>query len=517
MRCLGTMKIIEVLRLGEQGFSQREIAASVKCSKSSVGEVQRRCRKAGLTWEQAKGLGDEAIHTLLYPELNGGRPVKKEPDWKSIQEQLDKRPRLTLQYIFEEQPGANPGGLSRSQFYEHYAKWKNTQGRSVVMVQEREPGKELFVDWAGDTLECVKDSETGKLLKAHFFVSTLGDSGYPTVIAYPDEKAESWLDAHVQCFERLDGVPRVVVPDNLKTGVKKANYYDPEINTPYHDLALHYNVAIIPARVRSPRDKAQVESSVGWIETWLLEWLRGQIFSSFLELNGAIKKRMAELVKKPFQKRAGSRESVFLELDKPALQPLPRNRFERPIYVKRTVPSDYHLDYGEFRYSVPYRYYKQQVKMKITCSVVEVYTLQRELIAIHIRRHTGPRNVTERSHMPLNHQFQQDASRFDGKRYRSWAEAIGVNTAYVIDHLLTQTEFEETAYRSCMGILQFSKKEGKGRLEAACRRARELKSITYGTIKNILKNHQEDVPPQNELFSKPTPAHENLRGPHAFR
>jgi len=226
---------------------------------------------------------------------------------------------------------------------------------------------------------------------------------------------------------------------------------------------------------------------------------------------------VAELVKKPFQKRAGSRESVFLELDKPALRPLPPTPFEKAEYVQRKVPNNYHLEYDGFYYSVPYRYYKQEVTMKITHSLVEVYASRLERIAIHERHFTGPRYVTERIHMPDNHQFQQDLSRFDGKRYRSWAGQIGVNTAYVIDHLLTETEIEETAYRSCMGILQFSKKEGAARLEAACRRARELGSVTYSTVKNILKNRQEDVKQEDEFSNKPTADHENVRGAKAFR
>jgi len=515
------MKIIEVLRLWEQGYTQREIGRSINCSKTTVATLEKRFEQLGMTYEAAKEMTDEAINLLVYPRKDGGRKAKEEPDWEAIQKRLDANKRLNLQFIFEEYREAHKDGLSRSQCYARYGAWKAATGKELVMVQEREPGKELFVDWMGDTLECVLDSETGKMVKAYFFVATLGDSGYPVVIAYPNQKRESWIQAHVETFRRLGGLPKVVVPDNCKTAVSKPNYYDPELNKEYYDLALHYNIAVIPARVRAPRDKGQVESSIGWMETWLLGWLKGseasaRQFLSFAELNTAIISRVAELVKRPFQKRAGSRLSVFQELDRPALRPLPREGYENPSYVQRRLPNNYHVEYMDFYYSVPYQYYKQQVTIKATYSVIEVYADRLTRIAIHERRYTGSRYITERSHMPPNHQAQQDANIFDGKRYRSWAKAIGPNTFYVIDTLLNQVEVEQTAYRSCMGILAFSRKDGNVRLEAACLKARQLGNISFAVIKNILKHNQEGTPLLNGFENAVTPVHENLRGQKAF-
>jgi transposase len=481
------MKIIEVLRLWELGYSQREIASSVNCSKSTVVGIQQRCAQVGLLYETAREMTDEGINKKVYPSCNGGRPVKEDPDWASLQKRLDENKRLNLMYLWEEYRRENKDGLGRSQFYGRYATWKATTGKSVVMVQVREPGRELFVDWMGDTLKCVLDTATGEMLKAHFFVATLGDSGYPTVIAYPNEKLESWINAHVVTFNRLGGLPQVVVPDNCKTAVTKANYYDPQYNKTYYDLSLYYNIAVIPARVRKPRDKGQVEGSIGWLETWLLEWLRNKTYISFVELNAAIKVRVAELAKRPFQKRAGSRESVFHKIDRPALRPLPRESYELPIYVERKVPSNYHVEYEGFYYSVPYSYYKQKITIKATNSVIEVYKDRLSRIAIHERRYTGSRYVSERFHMPPNHQSQHDANRFDGKRFRSWASSIGINTFYVVDTLLKEREIEQTAYRACMGILQLSRKNVNSRLEAACSKARRMGNISYNVICNILK------------------------------
>ena len=516
MRCKEPMKIIEVLRLWEKGLSQREIAQSVNCAKSTVAGIQQRCTEIGLSYEAAREKTDIEINMLVYPSCNGGRPVKQDPDWAAIQNRLETNKRINRQYLWEEYRETEKDGLSRSQFYERYNTWKATTGKNVVMVQTREPGKELFVDWMGDRLECVLDSGTGKMLKAHFFVTTLGDSGYPTVIAYPNEKEECWIDGHVQTFNRLGGVPLIAVPDNCKTGVTKANYYDPELNKTYYDMSLYYNIAIIPARVKKPKDKSQVEGSIGWLETWLLEWLRGKTFPSFVELNAEIKKRVMELVKRPFQKRAGSRESVFLEIDKPALRPLPFMPYEIPIYKERKVPDNYHVEFEGFHYSVPFTYYKQKVTIKATFSVIEVYIDRLTRIAIHQRRYTGTRYVSERCHMPPNHQAQHDANLFDGKRFRSWASSIGVNTFYVIDTLLKERPIEQTAYRSCMGILQLARKKGNSRVEAACSKARRLGNISYGVICNILKNNQEDIPLLFDLNQAVTPVHENIRGQTAF-
>jgi len=516
MRCEEPMKIIEMLRLWEQGYSQQEIATSVKCARSTVGLIQKKCRECGLNYQSASGMTHDLILEKLYPNGAGGRHYKDDPDFEKIQKLLDSRKRVNLFYAWEEYRMGKEDGLSYSQFCSRYNKWRNTCGKNVVMVQEREPGKELFVDWMGDTLACVLDSESGKLIKAHFFVGTLGDSGYPLVEAFPNEKMESWLTAHIHAFNRLGGVPQVAVPDNCKTAVSRPNYYDPAINKAYAELAAYYQIAVIPAKIKSPRYKAVVEGTIGWLENWLLEWLRTQEpFDNFVSLNQAIQKRLAELVKRPFQKRAGSRESVFLEIDKPALRPLPPYPYEIAQYQNRRVPDNYHLEYDNFYYSVPHQYFKQDVTLRITTSMIEVYDGHCKRIALHLRRYTGPKYATHEEHMPAHHRFKAMADRFDGNRYRSWASSIGENTFFVIDTLLRKTEFEQTAYRSCMGILQFTKDCGASRLEAACRKARELSSPCYSTIYNILKNRQENIK-QNELFNEPIAPHENLRGAVSF-
>jgi len=510
MRYLAQVKILEILRLWEDGHSQRDIGTSVGCGKSTVGDIQRRCREQGLGYEEAQRLTNEQIKERLYPALTS-MPVKKDPDWKSLHERLSANRRLNLQYLWEEYREISPEGLSYSQFCRRYHQWRERTGKEVVMAREREPGKELFVDWMGDTLACVVDPSTGDLLEAHFFVSTLGDSNYPYVEAFPDEKQPNWLTAHIHAFEWLGGTPRVVAPDNVKTAVVKFRYYDPELNPAYAELARHYNVAVIPARIRKPKDKSPVEGGVGWLETWLVEWLRGKRFLSFGELNREIKARVKKLSKRPFKKRAGSRESVFEAVDKPALRPLPSSRYEYAEYATRKVPDNYHVEWNGRYYSVPYALYGQQVTLRVTTTMIEIINNNRERVALHQIQNSGSRYVSDPSHMPSNHKHQREFNNKNGSDYRSWAKSVGPSTYNLINTLLNAQHVEETAYRSCMGVLQFSQKQGNEQLEKACARAVEIGSPTYTTVKTLMKKN-----PIPEKKAKALPEHENLRDPREF-
>lgn len=454
----------------------------------------------------------EGITELLYPAAIK-KYIKPEPDYQFIYDELKKRPNLNLQFLWSEYKSENLDGLEYSQFCERFNRWQNHTGKKVSMHQEREPGREMFVDWMGDTIAVVVNSETGELYKAHFFVAALGNSGYPYVEAFPDEKMDKWLLAHVNALEYYQGVPKIIVPDNCKTAVNKPQYYDPVINPGYWEWAQYYGVAVLPARIREPQDKAIVEESVQWLETWLLGWLRNQRFFCFAELNKAILDRLHTLCRRPFQKRPGSRYSIFLEADMPALRTLPAVRYEQAIFQFNTVPDNYHVEFAEFYYSLPYTYYRQKVTLRATSTTIEIFNQNRERIATHPRRYTGKRYVTNPDHMPENHRHYWDAKQWNGARYREWAATIGESTAYVIERMLTAQSIEEQAYKSCMGVLQMSKKYSDGRLEHACQKAFSMNSFSYTTVRNILKNGQDLIPAISQASrKKPVPSHENIRG-----
>jgi len=508
MRCMEAMNILEIMRLWEQGLSQREIAVSVNCGKSTVNDVQQRCRLAGLTYAEAAGMTNAAIRARLYPTKAASS--EEEQDWETVDAWLKGGKRRNLRYAWEEYRLEKPEGLGYSQYCKRYRQWREATGKMVTMAQNHEPGKELFVDWIGDTLDCVCDPVTGQLQRAHFFVATLGCSGYPYVEAFPDEKIESWLTANIHALEHFGGVPRVIVPDNCKTAVTKPNYYAPKLNPAYWEMAKHYDVAVIPTRIRKPKDKSVVEGSVGWLETWLLEWLRGQRFFSFAELNREIIKRVQVLAGRPFQKRPGSRASIFEELDKPALRPLPPTRFEYAAYITRRVPDNYHVEYEGFYYSVPYTLFRQEVTIRATASTIEIVNGNRERMALHQRRVSGSRYVTEPAHMPEKHRRQLEYSHRTGRDYLEWAATIGGNTRTVVERMLQAQQVEMTAYRACMGVLQCAKKFSPEKLEIACGQALRLGSPCYTTVRNLLQN------PPPEKRPRVLPAHENLRNPSEF-
>ena len=515
MRCLEYMKVIEILRLKEMDqFTYRDIASSVGCSKTTVGDILHRAKECHLTYDDARVMTQDDINALLYPESFGRKQVKDEPDWEQIHSRLQSSHRINLRYIWEEEyRPENPEGYSYSRFCAKYVAWKKATGKKVVLPQEREPGKELFIDWIGDTLSCVMDRETGELHDAHFFVTTLGDGSYPFVEAFPNETQLYWNQGHIDALEWYGGCPRIFVPDNCKTAAIHTSLYNPEINHAYRELARHYGVAVIPARIVKPKDKASVESSVGWLETWLLEWLNGKIFYSFEALNHAIRGRVTDLAEKPFSHREGSRKSVYEALDKPNLRPLPKDAFEsfetKPI--KRVI-NNYHVEYDKFYYSVPYQFYDKSVIIHAFAKKIEIFSKSGERIAIHQRHFSGRRYVTDPIHMPANHRAVVEMRSYDGHDYRNWASSIGPNTEYAISLLLESVDFEEQAYKSCLGVIGFAKTYGNLRLENACKKAISLNSVTYTTVKNILKNHQEDVL-INTIpdAGSPTPNHENLR------
>jgi len=507
------MRIIEILRLSEKGMSQREIAASAGCGKSTVGDLMKLCKEAGITVATCESLTDEELHHILYPKSKQAQEAI-EPNWQQIHEDLATRKGLNLQYIWEEYRMGHPDGLSYSQFCRRYQKYRKATDRQVSLYHERKAGEIMEVDWMGDTLACVTNTQTGEKQTAHFFVSVIGHSLYPYVEAFSNEQELSWITANVNALNYYGGTPRIIVPDNCKTAVKTPKYYEPIINSAYWELAQHYEVAIVPTRIRKPKDKPAVEQTVGYLETWLLEWLRGQEFFSFAELNKAIRIRIGELSKRPFQKREGSRYSEFVKIDKPALGKLPRHKYEIADVKSKRVGDNYHLEYADFYYSVPYTLLGEKVTLRATSQTIEVIDKNRIRVASHLRRYSlsEGRYVTVEAHMPPNHLAEYTRRKFDGNRYRNWAEKIGENTYFVIDRILTNGKVEEQGYKSCMAILQFSKTHGTKKLEEACKRARELGSCNYTTVKKLLQNSvvTTHVP-------KPTPTHENIRGNAYYR
>ena len=509
------MKILEILRLYElDQFTYEQIGQHAGVGKSTVGDVIKRCKQADINYQKAQSMNTADLYAVLYPVKSGPKKVRAEPDFPRYHAEMQASRRKNLEYIWtEEYRVEHPEGYSYSHFCFLYNQWCEQTGKKVVMPQEREPGKELFIDWIGDKVPCVIDMGTGKPVDAHFWVCTLGDSSYPFVEAFPNETQVSWTQAHVDAFKWYGGIPRILVPDNTKTAVIKRTMYDPELNHSYLALANHYALAILPARVRTPRDKSTVESGVGWLETWLLGWLEDKTYFSFEQLNRDFRKRLLELSARDFKERPGFRQSIFDALDKPALRPLPKDPFE-PFETKpvKSVPNDYFMS-NTTAFIIrchtlisSSRLRSMRIPEGSKCSMRRLNVLP-SIPAVLPEKGIPPRRTICRRTIKQSWLFAPGtAVTTEGSQ-----PASGENTVRFIDGMLKSGPIEEQFYKSCNGILfGFRKKYGDEVLEAACAKALSIQSYTYTTIKNILEKGQYKVP-TGETTTKPTPRHENLR------
>jgi transposase len=496
------VKYREIIRLHNSGVSVRNIAYSCGCARSTVQQVLNRAKMRGLEWPLPDSVDDREIYRILFPKE---RPAlrKAEPDFKSVNESLLQKG-VTLSLCWSEYckkaiaAGEEP--YQYSAFCQHYRNW--AQANQVVLHIERRPAEQIMVDWAGATMETV-DRTTGEISKVYIFVACLPYSSYPYAEGFYSMDQQSWLSAHVNAFEYFGGTTPILVPDNLKTGVIKTGLDELIINESYRRLAEYYGCAVVPARVRKPRDKAAVESSVAVITRSAIAPLRNRVFFTLSELNDALREKLDEISKSQFQKREGSRESVFLNQEKDALIPLPVRRFEVYTVKTATVPYNYHISADSIFYSVPFTYakHKQEVEIRIAKSTVSVY-LGSERIAMHKRSH-GYRGsyVTNPDHMPDSH---RDYVEWSKDRFRSWALEKGEAVRDVIDCVLNSKPIEQQTYRSCLAIINLAKKHGDEKLNEACIHALKInRSPSYKTVKTILSSMELTAsikePNQNEF------------------
>ena len=499
-------KIREVLRLRyEVGLSARQVAASVQIARSSVGEYERRLTAAGLSWPLPEGLSDTDLERRLFPPLlmmpADTRPV---PDWPGIHEEL-RKPGVTLMLLWEEYRAAHPQGFAYSWFCEHYRTWAGRLDR--VMRQTHRAGEKLFVDYAGQTVEVI-DPHTGEVCTAQIFIAVLGASNYTYAEATWTQTLPDWTGAHVRAFQFFGGVSEVVVPDNLRSGVSRACRYEPDLNPSYAELAEHYGVAVVPARVRRPRDKAKAEGGVLLVERWILAALRHRTFFTLKELNAAIATLLERLNNRPFKKLPGTRRIAFEQIDQPALQPLPATPYVFATWKKVRVHIDYHVEVDGHYYSVPYALVKQPLDARLTDNTLECFH-KGQRVASHVRSHRKGRHTTVTEHMPKAH---REYAEWTPQRLVRWAEKTGPATAGVITQVLARPHPQQ-GFRSCLGIMRLGERFGQDRLEAACRRALLLGACRYKSLESILKRglDRQPLPKQQELALPE--AHDHLRGP----
>lgn len=492
-------KIREILRLKNEGYSNRTIARICQVSNSTVGDYLARAKRSGLSWPLPEGLSEEALYQCLFPEKKPSSfTVRPEPDWEAVQRELAKRG-VSLKLLWQEYREQHPDGLGKTQFGEHYQRWNQAHTHSMRLPHKG--GEAMEVDYAGMTIP-ITNPETGEITPAQVFVATLPASSYMYAEIQPSQELRYWLGGHVRAFAFFGGVPKILRPDNLKSGVTTPHRYEPELNPSYQELAEHYQIAVLPARVRRPKDKAHVENSVQNVERWILAPLRHCTFFSIGEASRAIVPRLAALNQREMVHLGKSRQALYEELDRPALRPLPERPYEFAIWKNAKVNIDYHIVFEGHYYSVPHPLVRQEVRIRASESLVQIFQ-HGQPVAIHPRSRVPGRFSTRVEHMPANHRFVLQA---DGNWFQQEADKIGPHTAAYFTALLQSRPYPQQAYRTCLGILDLAHKHAHARLEMVCQRLLHAHLFSYKDVKSELERLG------SQTLAEPLPVHENVRG-----
>jgi transposase len=507
-------KLKDILRLKyETGLSQRQIAGALRVSLGVVNKYLKAAQAAGITWPLSEDLSEWQLRRRIFPPSAPVPQTQYAPiDFAAIHQEL-KRKGMTKQLLWEEYAEANPDNhYQRAQFFFHYQQWR--ERLRLSMRQIHRAGEKMFVDYAGPTVPIINPT-TGEMIPAQIFVAVLGASNYTYAEATFTQQLRDWIGSHVRAFTFFGGVTQLVIVDNLKSGVTRADRYEPEVNRSYQEMLIHYTTTALPTRPKKPRDKAKVEYGVQLVERWILARLRHQTFFSLTDLNQRISELLTSLNQKPFRKLPGSRRSQYESLDLPALLPLPATPYQFAEWRYGRVHIDYHVEVESHYYSVPYQLRKCQLDVRFTDTTVEFFH-QNRLVTAHPRSDRIGAFTTIPEHMPSHHRAHYEWS---PGRFLKWAVEIGPATRDFTRGLIESRKHPELAYRSCLGLLSLAKKYTPQRLEAACQRALALGALRQSSVRSILERGLDSQPlpeTNTEAADKPL-VHENIRGAAYYR
>ena len=501
---LSMRKIREILRLyHELKLGKKQIAKICCVSPSTVVEYVRKTEAAGLSWPLPDDLDDTAIEAFLFPAEPPKTPDRPFPVMAELRQELQTKG-VTLMLLWQEYKERYPEGYQYSQFCDLYRRWTKTLDLSLR--QEYIAGEKMFVDFAGKTIP-ITNRYTGEITEAEIFVAVLGASNYTYAEAVESQNLPSWIGAHTRAFEYFGGVSALLIPDNLKSGVTKACRYEPELNPTYLEMCQYYGTVAMPTRASKPRDKAKVEAGVLLVTRWITAALRHRTFFSITELNTAIRELLERLNTRKFKKLDSSRRQLFEAIDKPALKPLPIERYQYAEWKRATVNIDYHIEVEGHFYSVPYQLVRQKVDVRITSDTIGVLFKGKRIIS-HPRSYHRGKFTTLTEHMPKSHQGYTE---WTPSRLISWAEKTGPGIAKLIDTIMTTRPHPQQGFRSCLGIMGLGKKYTNERLEAAAHRALAIRSYSYRSIKAILESGMDKIAAQAKEVIPPI-EHDNIRG-----
>lgn len=502
-------KIRQFIRLKQEGYSQRKIARTLRIHRDTIRKYEQQVKVLGKSFNELLREDDEVLEGLLERDKQRSVDLERLNQLKSFFPYVDKElarvgvDKYNLWIEYKEQFSE---GYAYSHFCREYSRWKQSQ--QVSSHFEHKAGDKLFVDYTGSKLHIVNRS-TGEITPVEVLVAVLGHSHYTYVEATTSQKKEDFITGIENALHYFEGVPQAIVTDNLKSAVTRSCKYEPQLNESFENFALHYNTTILPTRAYKPKDKAIVEGAVNIVYKRIFAPLRDIIFFSLPELNVAIRELVAKHNRTDFKGKDHSRHTLFRQVEKQTLSPLPHQRYELQNYGWHTVHKNSHVYLYEDKhyYSVPYTYISKKVKVVYNTTQVEIY-FHHQRISAHRRNYKAYGYTTLADHMPSTNRF---VSEWNPERFLSWASDIGAPTHQLVEKIMETKSHPEQAYKACVGILSFAKKIGNERLNKACERALHYQNYSYQVVKRILCNGLEEEPAQAEfLFS--IPIHQNVRG-----
>jgi transposase len=505
-------KLRQMLRLYSQGESKLKISDLTGVSRNTLKKYLKIYIRQGLTLPDIERLSDQELDHLF------GENLIPEPSDKyktlelffPIMEKQLKRRGITRRILWERYITLHPDGYQLSQFKHHYHQWLRRS--KPVMHIEHIAGDKMYIDFSGEKLHWV-DKDTGEIIDAEVFLSVLGASQLTYLEATHSQRKEDFINCCEHALLYYGGVPRAIVPDNLKSAVIKSSLYEPTLNQSFENFALHYNTTVLPARSYKPKDKSLVEGAVRIAYQRVFSVMDKKIFHTLEELNAAIREVVelhnnAKLTGRPY-----SRRELFEEIERPALQPLPAlpHEFKRQQYATVAINCYVCLKEDKHYYSVPYHYIGKKVKLMYSPTHVDIY-YNYALLTVHIRERKLYGYTYLPDHLASTHKYLTE---WNPERFIRWAESIDETVSVFIAGLMDSKSHPEQAYKACQGVLGYERKVGRERLTNACKRAMEFENYSYHAIKSILENKYDMLVSVESTTG--IPPHENIRGGNYYQ
>jgi transposase len=495
---LGMREVRQILQLHfEQNQSPRMIAKATNRGRTTIQDYIARAKQSALlSWDQIATVSDIELEERLgfkKPGLFGTLTSLRKseqvmPDWQEVHREMSKR-HVTMMLLwteYRETYGENAYGYT--QFREHYNRWCSKL--SVVMRQTHKAGEKTFIDYSGDG-PVLTDAKTGEQTKLELFVAVLGASSYTYAEATLTQTSPDWINSHVRMTEFFGGSSEIWIPDNLRSGVTRADRYEALLNETYRECSRHYGACVIPARSQKPKDKAKAESGVLVAQRWILARLRNRLFTSLTEINEAIRECLEIINDRKMRHVNKSRLELFNELERSTLKPMPGSRYEYAVWKFATVNIDYHITFDHHHYSVPYQLVREKCDVRATATTIEIFHRGKRM-ASHRRSHKKGGYTTCKEHMPKSHREHAD---WTPERVVKWSKTIGENTALLVEKILSTKVHPQQGFRSALGLIRLADRYGKERVERASRRALELGAHSYKFVADMLKNKMDQALP----------------------